>query len=62
MELCHVREELASGGGALPWIDSIAFIRRIAALARADHDAARCLAGPNRSRPTPSGATISPRR
>jgi predicted ATPase len=41
-----VREELASGGDALPWIDGIAFARRITALARQDHDAARTLPGP----------------
>lgn len=41
-----VREELASAGGALPWIDGIAFARRITALARQDHDAARTLSGP----------------
>jgi len=41
-----VREELASGGEALPWIDGIAFARRITALARQDHDAARTLSGP----------------
>lgn len=41
-----VREELASGGEALPWIDGIAFARRITALARQDHDAAHALPGP----------------
>ncbi|WP_066808831.1 AAA family ATPase [Sphingomonas asaccharolytica] len=41
-----VREELASGGDALPWVDGIAFARRITALARQDHDAARALPGP----------------
>lgn len=41
-----VREELASGGTALPWIDAIAFARRITAMARADHEAARDWHGP----------------
>jgi len=41
-----VREELASGGDALPWIDGIAFARRIMALAKQDHDVARALPGP----------------
>jgi len=41
-----VREELASGGDALPWLDGIAFARRITALAKQDHDAARSLPGP----------------
>lgn len=41
-----VREELASGGGALPWIDDIAFARRITALAKQDYEAARTLPGP----------------
>jgi len=41
-----VREEMASGGSALPWADAIAFARRIAALAQADHEAARDLSGP----------------
>ena len=41
-----VREELASGGDALPWIDGTAFARRITALAKQDHDAARALPGP----------------
>ena len=41
-----VREELASGGGALPWIDGIAFARRITALAKQDYEAARTLPGP----------------
>ena len=40
------REELASGGGALPWIDGIAFARRITALAKQDYDDARALPGP----------------
>lgn len=29
-----VRDELASGGDALPWIDARAFVRRIIAMAR----------------------------
>lgn len=41
-----VREELASGGGALPWIDGIAFARRITALAKQDYDDARALPSP----------------
>jgi len=41
-----VREELASGGDALPWIDAVAFVRRIAAMAQADYDAACALPGP----------------
>ena len=32
-----VREELASGGTALPWADTAAFVDRILALARADY-------------------------
>jgi len=40
------REELASGGNALPWIDGTTFACRIAALAEQDHDAARSLPGP----------------
>jgi predicted ATPase len=41
-----VREELASGGAALPWRDPVAFARRITALAKADYEAARTLPGP----------------
>jgi len=41
-----VREELTSRGDALPWIDGIAFARRITALARQDYDAAGALPGP----------------
>jgi predicted ATPase len=41
-----VREEVGSGGGALPWIDGIAFARRITALAEEDYDTARSLPGP----------------
>lgn len=41
-----VREELASGGHALPWVDATAFARRITAKAQADYDAARALPGP----------------
>lgn len=41
-----VREELASAGDALPWVDAIAFVRRIIAMAQADYDAARSLPGP----------------
>ena len=41
-----VREVLASGGDALPWIDAIAFARRITAMAQADYEAAHALPGP----------------
>ncbi len=41
-----VRDELAKGGAALPWVDAAAFARRIIAVAQADYDAARTLAGP----------------
>lgn len=41
-----VREELASGGHALPWVDATAFARRITAMTQADYDAARALPGP----------------
>ena len=41
-----VREELAAGRPALPWIDALAFARRITALARADYEAAQSLPGP----------------
>ena len=41
-----VREELASGGDALPWIDAVAFVRRIVAMAQADFEAVRTLPGP----------------
>lgn len=41
-----VREELASGGDALPWIDGTAFACRITALAKRDYEAARTLPGP----------------
>jgi predicted ATPase len=41
-----VRKELASGGDALPWIDAVAFLRRICAMAQADYEAARALPGP----------------
>jgi predicted ATPase len=41
-----VREELASGGDALPWADATAFVRRITALAKEDHETARTLSGP----------------
>jgi predicted ATPase len=34
-----VKEELATGGTALPWIDSVAFVRRAIAMALADRDA-----------------------
>jgi predicted ATPase len=40
-----VREELASGGDALPWVDAIAFVRRITAVAQADYEAGRALPG-----------------
>lgn len=35
-----VREELAAGGSALPWVDHIAFARRAFAMALADRVAA----------------------
>ncbi|HEX7848690.1 MAG TPA: AAA family ATPase [Sphingomonas sp.] len=41
-----VREELASSGQALPWVDAAAFARRITAMAQADYDAASALPGP----------------
>ena len=41
-----VREELASGGDALPWIDAVAFVQRITAIALADYEAARSLPSP----------------
>jgi predicted ATPase len=41
-----VREELASGSDVLPWLDGIAFARRITALAKQDYYAARSLPGP----------------
>ena len=41
-----VREELASGGNALPWIDAVAFVQQITAIAQADFEAARTLPGP----------------
>lgn len=41
-----VREELASGGDALPWIDATAFVRRITAVAQADYSVAHSLTGP----------------
>ncbi len=41
-----VREELASGGDALPWLDAVAFARRITDMAKADFDAAHALSGP----------------
>ena len=40
-----VREELQSGGTALPWTDGIAFARRAVALALADRARAGALAG-----------------
>ena len=36
-----VKEELASGGSALPWVDGIAFARRVITMALADRAAAR---------------------
>jgi predicted ATPase len=41
-----VREELVSGGTALPWVDAVAFARRLTAMAQADYEAARRLPGP----------------
>jgi len=35
-----------SGGGALPWVDGIAFARRITTLAEQDYETARALPGP----------------
>ncbi len=40
-----VREELASGGSALPWVDGIGFARRARAMALADRVAASTLNG-----------------
>jgi predicted ATPase len=40
-----VNEELASGGSALPWVDGIAFARRVIAMALADRAAAGSLDG-----------------
>jgi predicted ATPase len=40
-----VREELESGGSALPWLDATAFIRRAVAMALADRAAASDQAG-----------------
>jgi predicted ATPase len=40
-----VREELASGGSALPWVDRIGFARRAITLALADRFAATSLDG-----------------
>lgn len=40
-----VRQELDSGGSALPWVDGVAFIRRAIALALADRAAAEARPG-----------------
>lgn len=40
-----VREELNSGGSALPWIDPAGFARRAITMARADYEAAAALDG-----------------
>jgi predicted ATPase len=40
-----VRAELASGGGALPWVDAVAFARRAIQMALADLEGARGLEG-----------------
>jgi predicted ATPase len=40
-----VREEQASGGSALPWVNGVAFARRAISMALADHDAAGRLSG-----------------
>ena len=40
-----VKEELARGGSALPWIDRVAFARRAIAIALADRAAAAALDG-----------------
>jgi len=40
-----VKEELASGGSALPWVDGIAFARRVITMALADRAAAYSLDG-----------------
>jgi len=40
-----VKEELASGGSALPWVDRIAFARRVIAMSLADRAAAYWLDG-----------------
>lgn len=41
-----VQEELATGGGALPWLDLAAFARRAVEMALADRDAMRSQPGP----------------
>lgn len=40
-----VTQELASGGGALPWVDASAFLRRAIEMALADRAAAQGLSG-----------------
>jgi hypothetical protein len=40
-----VKEELARGGSALPWVDGVAFARRAMAIALADRAAASSLDG-----------------
>ena len=40
-----VREEMASGGRALPWVDAVAFARRAIAMALADLEAAQGCSG-----------------
>ena len=40
-----VREELASGGSALPWADDIAFLQRAMTMSLADRDAANAFDG-----------------
>ena len=40
-----VAEEVATGGGALPWVDPAAFLRRAITMAQADYDIAADRAG-----------------
>jgi predicted ATPase len=40
-----VRQERASGGRALPWVDSVAFLHRAMEMALADREAARAFSG-----------------
>ncbi len=40
-----VRQEISSGGRALPWVDPVAFARRAIEVALADREAARCYRG-----------------
>jgi len=40
-----VKEELTSGGSALPWVDAVAFVRRAVAMARGDFASAAAVDG-----------------